>query len=103
MSQTGGPERIAEVLSRLFTARGWGEQQQRIRLETAWREAAGELAAKSTQIGVLRRGVLEIVVRQAVLLQELAQFQKQTLLSKLQKSLGEKTVTDLRFRLGEFG
>jgi predicted nucleic acid-binding Zn ribbon protein len=90
------------VLSRLFTSRGWGERQQRLRLEEAWREAAGALAAKSTQLGTLRRGVLEIIVKEAVLLQELAQFQKKSLLTKLETRLGDKTITDLRFRLGEF-
>ena len=36
-----GPERIGEVLSRLFTARGWGRKQDRLRLEGAWAEAVG--------------------------------------------------------------
>ena len=33
-----GPEPLSEVLSRLFAARGWGRQQDRLRLERAWAE-----------------------------------------------------------------
>ena len=28
-----GPESLGEILSRLFTARGWGRRQDRLRLE----------------------------------------------------------------------
>ena len=31
-----GPESLGEILSRLFTARGWGRRQDRLRLEEAW-------------------------------------------------------------------
>ena len=41
-----GPEPISEILSRLFTARGWGRRQDRLRLELAWAEAAGVEAAQ---------------------------------------------------------
>ena len=40
-SEPRGPEPIGEVLSRLFIARGWGRKQDRLRLESAWAEAAG--------------------------------------------------------------
>ena len=33
-----GPEPLAEVLSRLFTARGWGRRQGRLHLANAWAE-----------------------------------------------------------------
>ena len=34
-----GPESLGEILSRLFTARGWGRRQDRLRLEEAWAAA----------------------------------------------------------------
>ena len=37
----GGPENLAEVLSRLFTSRGWGRKSERVALENAWAEVAG--------------------------------------------------------------
>lgn len=98
-----GPERIGEVLSRLFTARGWGRRQERTRLERAWEEAAGAEIAKHTRVGVVKRGVMEIEVGSAALLQELAGFHKKRLLEALKKNLAGVTLRDLRFRAGAIG
>ena len=95
-----GPERIGEILSRLFTARGWGRRQDRLRLEQAWAEAAGPEHAPHTQVGGLRRGVLEVVVGNAALLQELAHYHKRRLLEELRRRLPNNPITDLRFRAG---
>jgi predicted nucleic acid-binding Zn ribbon protein len=95
-----GPERLGEVVARLFTARGWGRSQERLRLEHAWSAAAGAEHAPHTRVGSLRRGVLEVIVDNAVLLQELAGFHKRRLLQQLRRLLPNTTVTDLRFRAG---
>ena len=95
-----GPEALGEILSRLFAARGWGRRQDRLRLEDIWREVVGPQGAAHTRVGALRRGVLEIVVDNAVLLQELAHYQKRRLLEQLRARLPKVTLTDLRFRAG---
>jgi predicted nucleic acid-binding Zn ribbon protein len=95
-----GPEPLGEILSRLFTARGWGRRQDRLRLEEGWRGVVGPKAAAHTRVGALRRGILEIVVDNAVLLQELAHYQKRRLLEQLRARLPTLTLTDLRFRTG---
>jgi predicted nucleic acid-binding Zn ribbon protein len=95
-----GPENLAEILSRLFTARGWGRRQGRLHLERAWEEAAGKDVAPHTRVGSLRRGVLEITVGNAVLLQELTHYHKRRLLEQLRKRLPGTSITDLRFRSG---
>jgi predicted nucleic acid-binding Zn ribbon protein len=95
-----GPEPISEVLSRLFVARGWGRKQDRLRLEAAWATAAGPEAAANTRVGALKRGVLEVEVIGAVLMQELAHFRKRPILQKLREQLPGVTVSDLRFRAG---
>jgi predicted nucleic acid-binding Zn ribbon protein len=95
-----GPERLGEILSRLFAARGWGRRQGRLHLEKAWIEAAGPEFAAHTRPGVLRRGVLEVIVGNAVLLQELAHFHKRRLLEQLRRQLPDTPLTDLRFRAG---
>lgn len=97
-----GPEALGDILARLFTARGWGRRQDRLRLEDAWTaamEACG-LAAGQTQVGSLRRGVLDVVVGNGVLLQELAGFHKRRLLEQLRRRLSGISLTDLRFRAG---
>ena len=50
--------------------------------------------------GGLRRGVLEILVDNAVLLQELAHYQKRRLLEKIRQRLPGMPINDLRFRAG---
>ena len=95
-----GPEPLGEILSRLFTARGWGRRQAQLHLESAWAEAAGPDYAAQTRVAALRRGVLEVVVGNAVLLQELAHYHKRRLLEELRRRLPHTPVADLRFRAG---
>jgi predicted nucleic acid-binding Zn ribbon protein len=95
-----GPEGIGNILGRLFTGRGWGRRQERLQLEKAWAEAAGPAHAAHTRVGTVRRGVLEVVVDNAVLLQELAHYHKRRLLESLRKQLPNTPLSDLRFRAG---
>ena len=95
-----GPEKIADVLGRLFTSRGWGRKNDRLRLEAAWAAAAGDDQLKDTRVLGMKRGVLEVEVRNAVLMAELTQFHKRGLLAKLRKALPGVTLTDLKFRAG---
>jgi predicted nucleic acid-binding Zn ribbon protein len=91
---------LKEVLGRLFTARGWGRRQERLHIEAAWEEAAGPEFAPHTRVLGLRRGVLEIEVDNAVLLQELAHYHKRRLLERLRGRLAGTPVNDLRLRAG---
>jgi predicted nucleic acid-binding Zn ribbon protein len=95
-----GPERVGDILSRLFIARGWGRRQERLQLEEAWDETVGQPGARHTKVGGIRRGVLEILVDNAVLLQELVHFQRRALLEQLQQRLPGRKILDLRFRSG---
>jgi predicted nucleic acid-binding Zn ribbon protein len=95
-----GPERLGEILSRLFAARGWGRRQGRLHLEKAWAESVGAEVAAHTRPAALRRGVLEVIVDNAVLLQELAHFHKRRVLGELRRRLPDTPLTDLRFRAG---
>lgn len=95
-----GPELLSEILGRIFTARGWGRRQERLRLEATWAEAAGQRIAEHTRVGGIRKGVLEVTVDSAVLVQELASFHKRKLLEQLRQKLPAMTITDLRFRAG---
>jgi predicted nucleic acid-binding Zn ribbon protein len=93
-----GPERLSEILSRLFAARGWGRQQERLRLERAWAEAAGPDYAKITRVVGFRRTVLEVEVKGSVPLQELSQFHKRKVLEQLRQVLNGVVIADLKFR-----
>lgn len=95
-----GPEPLGEILSRLFMARGWGRRQDRMRLEHVWAEVAGPAVAPHTAVARLARGVLEVTVDSAVLLQELTHYHKRRLLQQLKARLPGVALTDLRFRAG---
>lgn len=96
----GGPENLAEVLSRLFTSRGWGRKSERVALEGAWEVVAGPEVARQTRVNALRRGVLEVEVRTNILIQELSQFRKRSLLTSLRQALPGVSLTDIKFRFG---
>ena len=96
-----GPEKIGDILGRLFVAKGWGRKQERLKLEKSWAEAAGEEYAEHTRVLVLKKGVLEVSVDSSVLLQELSQYQKRPILAKLRKLLPALVLTDLRFKYGK--
>ena len=98
--ESKGPEKIGEILSRLFAARGWGRKQDRLRLECAWADAAGPIMPRKRGVAEIKRNVLEVEVKNAVLLQELAQFHKRRLLEALRATLTGVTIADLRFRAG---
>lgn len=95
-----GPERLSEILGRLFAARGWGRQQDRLHLERAWAEAVGPAYATITRVGGLKRRTLEVEVKGAVPLQELSQFHKRGVLERLRKAMAGTTIADIRFRAG---
>ena len=95
---TKGPEALGEILSRLFAARGWGRRQERLHIEKAWAEVVGPELEPHTRVLGLRRGVLEVEVDNAVLLQEIAHFHKRRLLEQLRCRLAGAPITNLRLR-----
>ena len=94
-----GPEPIGKIVAELMSQKGFGRVQSSAELEEAWREAAGPAIAQFTRVGTLRRGKLEVIVANSVLIQELG-FQKTTILEALQEKLPEKSIQDLRFKVG---
>jgi predicted nucleic acid-binding Zn ribbon protein len=92
------PHKLADVLSELFTKRGYARVQAGEAMQTAWRAAAGELEAAHCKVGNMRGGVLHVFVANSTLLHELT-FRKADLLASLSRSLPELRLRDLRFRL----
>ena len=93
------PEPIKEILSRLFTARGWGRRQGRLHLERAWADAVGADYSEVSRVLGIKRGVLEIEVSSAVIVQELMHYHKRRLLEAMRQKLPGQTIKDLRFRI----
>ncbi|HXT59680.1 MAG TPA: DUF721 domain-containing protein [Pirellulales bacterium] len=95
----GRPKAMADVLAELMARRGYARQQASADYSAAWREAAGELIANHTRVGGVRRGALEVIVANSVLLQELT-FQKPSILTQLGRLLPQERIGNLKFRVG---
>ena len=79
--------------------RGYARVQSAAVSAEAWRDAAGDLAARDTRLGAVKRGVLEVLVANSTLVQELG-FQKAGILKRLGELLPDEKITDLKFRVG---
>jgi hypothetical protein len=95
-----GPQALSEILGELFTLRGYGRLRARLELEQAWEAALGEPLCRQTQLGEVRRGVLNVAVSHPALLEELAAFSKSWLLAALRSDAPGTTIHDIRFRVG---
>lgn len=93
------PKAVREVLSQLLSKRGYAQIQTASTCDAAWREAAGAKIAGDTRPGNVKRGVLEVLVRNSSVLQVLA-FEKSRILKSLTKLLPDHQIRDLRFRVG---
>jgi hypothetical protein len=98
-----GPKPLSDILGELFAARGLGRLRAQAELETAWNAAVGEPACHQTRLGEVRRGVLNVTVAHPALLEELAAFQKPTLLAALRQNVTGMVIHDIRFRVGPVG
>lgn len=93
-----GPSKIGDLLSVILARRGYADRTAVEEIESAWEETASEQIRGRTRLGALRRGVLEVLVDNAVLLQQLQGFEKENLLAGLQKRVKHSRILDLRFR-----
>ena len=67
--------------------------------EEVWKEVVGQKMVGYCRVGQVRRGVLEVVVRNSAALQELT-FRKKKLLEDIMAALPALRIRDLRFRIG---
>ena len=97
--QPQGPQKMADVISLLMARRGYAQQQTAAISQQSWQQAVGKRFSGHTRAGNIRRGVLEVIVRNSAILQELT-FQKKQLLKKMAETAGDRKINDLRFRVG---
>ena len=95
-----GPRSLSDILGELFTVRGYGRLWARQELEDAWNRAVGEPYCRQTQLGEVRRGVLNVTVAHSSLLEELVSFRKTSLLEALRSGAPATAIHDIRFRVG---
>ena len=91
---------MGEVINQLMARRGYGQVKSTEEIRSVWNEIAGPMGPQSLP-GSIRRGVLEVFVRNSAVLQELT-FSKKQLLTQLQKTLPNQSIKDLKFRISAF-
>lgn len=93
------PKPIGNVLAQLVSRRGYAQIRAAGERDEAWQRVVGEEFARMTQVSALRRGVLEVLVANSLLMQELT-FRKEQLLSDLQAAIPDAGVKQLKFKVG---
>ena len=78
--------------------RGYGQIVGSEQMRGAWNQITGPIGSHSVP-GTIKRGVLEIIVRNSAVMQELT-FRKRELIAELSKQFSEHTIHDIRFRVG---
>jgi predicted nucleic acid-binding Zn ribbon protein len=94
-----GPRKISDILSRLMARRGYAQTMNAAGCAEAWQQAVGRELAQDSRAGNVRRGVLQVVARNSVIVQELS-FQKRQLIRKLAKLVPDQKIRDLTIRVG---
>ncbi|MEQ8208810.1 MAG: DUF721 domain-containing protein [Lacipirellulaceae bacterium] len=94
------PKQIADVVAQLVQRKGYAGVQAAREWDEAWQQAVGEKLAKVTSPGAMKRGVLEVIVANSLLMQELG-FDKERLLQAMQTALPESGIKQLRFKVGK--
>jgi hypothetical protein len=95
-----GPRPLSDILGELFAVRGYGRLRARQELQDAWNAAVGQPNSCQTQLGEVRRGVLNVTVAHSALLEELAAFHKPLLLAALRCGAPATAIHDIRFQVG---
>lgn len=93
------PKKMGDVLSNLLARKGYARVLSTSAFSAAWQEAAGQRLAAHSRAGDVKRGVLEITVRNSAVLQELT-FAKRGLLQRLVALLADQKIKDVRFKVG---
>ena len=93
-----GPRKIADVLTDLFAQRGYAQIKSVDDCQEAWAHIVGDLKSCS-HAGEVKRGVLQVMVSNSVIMQELT-FRQDELVTELQHRLPQHRITSLRFRVG---
>jgi hypothetical protein len=95
----GGPRAIGSVVSGLMARFGYDREQAASQLESAWTQVVPETLRSGSRAGLVRRGVLEVMVTHSALAQELG-FHKHELVQRLGQLVPSEGITDIRCRVG---
>ncbi len=90
--------KMGSIVSQLMSRRGYGQVSATSELQSTISKVVDQQTAPAISVGNLRKGTLQVFVTDSVMLQEL-NFQKRSILKRLQKDHPESGVLDVRFRI----
>lgn len=91
-------QKISSLVNQLMSRRGYAQLTVGDEFLSTITKAVGEQLGSAISIGNVKKGVLHVYAADSVTLQEL-NFQKRTILRRIEKDLPQTKVTDLRFRI----
>jgi predicted nucleic acid-binding Zn ribbon protein len=89
-----------ELMPKLMQRLGLRERLHETEVIDAWSKIVGDFIAAHSAPVALREGILYVRVLQPALHYELEQISKSEILRKLKQRFGDKTIRDVRFRVG---
>ena len=99
MGSAVGPQHLSQALSELIALKGLARVRGVAQLERIWNELAGTKIAGNTKVLGIKRGILQIGVTNAALLEEIVSFHKTSLLQSLRERHSDLRIRDLKFTL----
>ena len=93
------PKKIADAMSSLLSRRGFARVMSVSAFTEVWLKVVGEKLGSHTRAGEVKRGVLEVTVRNSAVMQELT-FAKMSIIKQLAAAAPDQKVSNLRFRVG---
>lgn len=93
----GKPVSMKDALRRTLDALGLRKQIREAGAAQVWAEVVGERIDRVTRVVAVRDGVIYLSVESPTWSQELS-LMKPEIIDKLNERLGEKVITDIRFR-----
>lgn len=94
------PEQVNAVLERVLSALNLGLKVKQYRIWDVWNSVAGEAIARQAQPQQIRSMVLWVNVSSSTWMQQL-EFMKRQIVERINERIGEKVISDIRFRIGE--
>jgi len=97
-----GAEHLSRLINKVVEGLSGGGRPGEEEIESAWRRAVGEAAAKYSRPVSLSKASLVVNVASSSWLYELT-VRKKEIVKALEKELKGKKIKELRFRIGDIG
>ncbi len=94
------PEPVNDVLERVLNSLNLGLKVKQYRILDVWKSVVGDAIARLTKPQHIRAMVLWVAVTNSTWMQQL-EFMKRQIVERLNEHIGEKVISDIRFRIGE--